>query len=895
MQNRTIVPKENTGDTIISKIHDIKNTKKEILYTITLEKNGTKFDKQFPFVDKVGLHPLQKEPKVFKAMNYSIIDLYNISEGVQPNWSGESLVDTKYGEILPPSRGIEIRPDGSRGLTDMILPQVFGDRKNHQFKTFLHAVTGICLKSSCINFYLEPTTKKIDETHWFRRDIWFDKPILHEGTRKQDYPMITYFDEIEGETYRSTGYSMAIEFKRLFGNGIRGKYSIDKFIIGAVAAIAWGFADFFHMLFFLYVLDMDSEFYKHIKRIKKKYKTLDDYLRFDEEIWGILNTEHIINPSKGHFPVEKLLNKLKGRIRMYNDGFGKESTPGITIPEEIVIDERYKTYNRINSFVGSKDGTFRNKDEEDEGDDIWKTKKMGGALIFGAGKFKDEKNPEGNSPLQQILKLGYFSKVPSYKDVIDEQHIEDYESRHHNISAICTKVLPVVYNPITYESIINLVNPKLLDRMFHEETTLKAMISKIYKDKEKEEEHYLDIIYKIIVHTQWKKKSKENIDEVIQNIRYSLTEEPKVVISQPQDGNKKHLSQVKGVKELMILIKKLINFFKEIGVENVALSLEVNELILKIFLHLILEADEIKAIVEDTSPTLANSRTTYSIVDTIYNQLVDIINKKAGLSDFKNIQIRNEADFKQYFAKDIYSFKKLFLDKLLSIKQEQINIDMLQKFRKWNIPMFFQMVLMRFEIIPTFTGIVGTENMGQRKEVDATVASTFDEGKMEAYVTFKNNCAITILRKRDAYVAKNIKLKLDYNVNRLHCDLPKKSNEFFKVMLFYCKTELDSLEKLFFRGVDEDLEQFLEPSGYKDYIEKHAIQEINLHLEMEDFIEDDFEMVYDESEYHMKRKPIRNCAYAYRDGIKMFNPTTKKWDSNKRVTGPMHKFYWNKE
>jgi hypothetical protein len=870
-------------------------------FKITLKhKDGSKVEKTFQVQNKSRVHPLQLHPEIMQKMNYSLGDLFQISQGGQgPTWTPWWRQPTAYGDITPPARGIDRLKPGARALTDMVLPQDFADRYNHEFETFIHSVYRICEKDTALSFFMGTTVDRLKETHWFRRDVHFTKPVFEKGTRKQDYPLITYHEEYDGGTYYSTGYGMAIPFDKLFknGNGVKGKYAIDKFLVEGFSAIALGFRDFFYILFFELVLDMQNQHMRYINREQLKYDSLDEFKQFDNEIWGILNPEDRLDQNHNIYPVEHLIAAIKDHIKEYNHNFGSAGNKvGIVLDDKILHHERYQKYNYKYSYVGPKEGTLRNTDNLDMGDDIWKSHE---AVIFGLSRFKDQLRPKGVCPLKQTLKLGYYFQVPYYTEVIDRNRIGNYESKHHDVDAITTTKMPIKYDHIPFEKIINLISERLFRNVFRREVrTFGDILVNNFGDKTEGGEaldNYIKDVYDIVVQSQWTKISKKNEDyrHVIDNIRFAISEKSHV-ISQPANGTKKPLSFLSGVKNVMILIGKIIKFFEEFGI-TIDLGLTGNDLILKIFLHIILDEEEIGQII--TNPSFVQVKANYPVVRNLYDQLLNIYTpqKVAGLAAFRSIRIENEGDFKDYFKGDANSLKSLFKTSFMSIPADKINVAMLKKFIKWNIPMFFKIVLLRFEYLGSWAALFGTEKMAQKLDLQPTVTSTFQPRLLEAQLQFKDNCAIRLLRKQDIYVAENVKLDLGNPVRRLHCNLPDETDEFFKVMIFNHKSKIENINKLFFRNVDKNLENYLTQEAFTELTDTHDFQEIREHKRLEEFIDDDFSHTYNQHQYYIKDKFVKCCSYAYRGGIKKYNPNTGKWDRVEEVTGPMGKFYHDRK
>ncbi|HHE40611.1 MAG TPA: hypothetical protein ENL10_03830, partial [Candidatus Cloacimonetes bacterium] len=376
---------------------------------------------------------------IAKKLNYGMADIYRMSTGTQDPWRPPWRQNTEYGDRKPPNRGIE-RPRSSqeRQVTVADLGQAFSNRFNHEFETMVHAVEKICLKDTCFTFFLGTTIGEIEEDHWFSREIFFTKPVFEKGSRKQDYPVITYYEEYDGGTYVSTGYGMVIPFEKLFNgkNGAKGKYSVDKFLMQGFEAIALGFRDFYYVYFMELALNMEDQYIRYLKREKRKFRTIDEYLEFNEKILGILNSTERKDKKFERFPVEMLIKEIEKHVKNYNHTWGANGNKiGIVLDENIIHAERYKPHNHEYMYIGPKKGTFRNTDTLDEGEDIWETAKLK-AVIFGLSRFKDAQNPNGICPLQKTIRYGYWCEMPDFEEVVHKDKTELYSSNHHDIKAI---------------------------------------------------------------------------------------------------------------------------------------------------------------------------------------------------------------------------------------------------------------------------------------------------------------------------------------------------------------------------------------------------------------------------------------------------------------------------
>jgi hypothetical protein len=392
----------------------------------------------------------------------------------------------------------------------MKLPQAFANRENHLFKILVYSIFPLLEKDTALKFFLQSVVGDAMEEEWFNRDVYFDEVIMQAGSRKQDYPILTYQSEIKGGTYKSTGYGMAIPFMKLIKNGTKGRYSIDRFLIEGMVKIALAFKMFLYHMFFENVYMIENQYLKSVKRTGKTFETFDDFVEFYESIFGILNVEGLKDNS---FPVEHLIQKARNLMKVYNGGIEKKI--GIILDEGIIFDERYKKYNSKFSYVGPKTGTFRNTDNLDEKDDVWKTNHWD-ATIFGINRFRSREKPNGFSPVSTTIEQCYWILFPSIEDIIDEEHYERYKIKHHDVKAIDTTNWPINYNYIKFKSVIDNINKNNLTQLFGEHTELNGFIKENFV---KGGESYMNIIFNIIMSKGWEIYGK---DKGLNWINYAL-------------------------------------------------------------------------------------------------------------------------------------------------------------------------------------------------------------------------------------------------------------------------------------------------------------------------------------------------------------------------------------
>ena len=874
----------------------VKKNKNHWYDIVLQDTNGNKTNKKFLFENNVGLSNLQQHPVIAQRFKYGVADWYKASLSMQDGWKPHWVQPTQYGDQKQPNRGIERLASGERSKMVADLTQAFSNRYNHEFETIIKEVEKLCLKDTCFSFFFGTTVSPMQEDSWQIRYVRFDRPVFEKGTRKQDYPLITYYEEYDAGTYVTTGYGMSIPIGKLFknGKGSAGKYSIDKFILAGFNALAMGFRDFYYIYFIELALNMENQYIRYLNRTKKKFETLDQYLEFEETIWGILNPDKRKDGNYKNYPVEHLIKETSDHIKNYNPTFGTSGSGrvGIALDHKIVHGERYKKYNLEDCFVGPKTGTFRNTETLDEGDDVWKTKKMNEAVIFGLGRFKDEKRPDGICPLKQKLRIGYWFEVPDYEDVIDKNSTHLYSSNHHDVQAIEAKTgLPVNFQPIAYEKIINLIDPKILDSLFDRDTLDDNMTLSFGTDFAKDK--YMNMLYDIVIQRNWNiiSRGEMGFEHIIDDIRYAIREKTHV-LGQARAGKVAELNTLPGVKELMILISRIVLFFKDFGFTHV-IDQSDDDLTFKIFIYLILAKDEIQALKSDDQFNTIRAR--YPIINNLFDQIKEVYKntRRSGLNVFQNIQIDTSEEFRSYVKPDVdaNSLKQLFSILFKGIRD--INISLIKKFLKWNIPLFFRLVLLRFEELDTWAALFGTEKMAERQDVQPVCKTHFDARLLEAEIQCQNNVAIRFINKEDLCILENVRIDLDKKVNRLNCNLPLDgtTDEWFKVMIFYYKTNLKQIERLYFKGIPSILRYYIEDEGYQQLMATHNFDEISQHLNVEDWLEDEFDEVHEQYEHYIKDKFTKYCQFAYKGGIKRYNPNTKKWDCYERLSGPMGKFY----
>lgn len=852
---------------------------------------------QFKFQNNVNASPLQVHPRIAKLLKYQAADWYKMTIGKQERWSPWWSQPTALGDQNIPNRGIESLMDGEKSTLVADLSQAFGNRANHEFRTIIHEVEKICLKDTFFDFFCGTNITTLTEDTWFNKSIYFTKPFLEKGTRKQEYPIVTYYQEVEGGTYVSTGYGLSIPFESLFSNGAgaKGRYTIDKFIMAGFNAIALGFKDFLNVYFFELIHNMDNTHTKYLDQERKKYRDLDEYMEFNEKIWGILNPEDRVDKRYKTYPVERLIHLIENHIRHSgNHTFGQQGfKPGILLYEDIILDERYQKYNNKFCYVGPKKGTFRNVDTLDTGDDIWNTEKMG-AVIFGHDKFKDDDHPTGFSPSYQMLRMGYGAKFPCYEEVYDKDHPERYSSNHHDIEGMVTKKLPITFLPIRYKDVLNYVDEEIIRKLFGEGRTFLEPLTLSFGNEDRVNTYFKDIA-NIIMQREWGKLSKNlSLDQVIQNVRFSLAEETHV-IAQPTTNTpqKRELKELNGVMELMSLIERVLYVMKQFGLTDTLTQDNNDEKKFLIFLHIILTEEEITG-VKNTRST-DNIQRMFPVVKSVFTQIRNIHTpgKNAGISSFKNVEITQWIGFKNYFMDDVNSLSDLIKIQFGKIEPHTINKEFIMKFLEYNIPLFFQTVLIRLEDVGAWCAIFGTNNMAQKKDVEPNCVTKFDEILMEASVQCRNNVGIQFIRPRDAYVAENVKIDLDNSKIRVTCNIPSpdENSEYFKVLILYKNTNLKRNKRLFFQGVQTSLRQVIEDQGYRELVRTHDFPEVEHHMSTGNWLEDEYNMENEEYEYYMKEKRIRYSKFTYMGGYKQYNPSTQRWDIYHKLNGPMSKFY----
>lgn len=894
-------PIVNTKGIKLDGINLLSKPKKEFKF-IRLKKDGTREKISFSPRNNVNADPMQFDPQIMKVLNYTLLDAYRMTKGEQPGWIPWWPCATAYGDTLPPNRGIERLEPGMRSHTGMQLDQMFANRHNHMFKTMVHNVFRILQKNSALKFYCGDTVADAGEEEWVRRHIRFVKPILQMGTRKQNYQIVKYYEDYEAGTYVTTGYEMVIPFRKLFqnGNGAKGKYSIDKFLIQGFTAIAIGFKDFYYILFFEVMHSKEDPFLKYLEREQYKFDSLDDYLKYYETVFGIFNTEHRIDKEYKEYPFEHLIKLTTDRIRQYNTAWPQNKSIGITVDDHLTHGERYKEYNNQYSKIGPKTGTFRNTDTLDEGEDIWKTEKKK-ATIFGLSKFKDLDNPEGFSPLQQMIRRAYFLPIPTWEEVIDKEHIERYEIKHHDVKCMNTEKLPINYNWIKYEQVLEFINDDIFKTMFHTEGgTFNNFLTMSFGDENDDKKKYLDNIYDIVVKGNWSKFMKEcSLEHVIEDIKYAI-QEGTHVMRKPKPGEKP-LNTLKGVKELFKLINLLVKFMKEFGTP----TMDGAQLKLKLFLYFILDSHTLSGVLSEDLNTLNKGKNLDTVFGNIVEQLKDITKANSdptnvlGLKLFGSLPKGPQAikvgnHLKIYIDQEIYSPRDLIASILQNVPGDHVNKVFLRQLMKWNIPPFFKPVLLLCEDISSWASFMGTEKFAEKVEIMPLSTTTFDEEILEAKVKFTNSLAIREDDTEASCLTENTKLNLPAK-KAISCKLPNHYNQYYKLYIFYYRTNLDHIKRLFYKGIPEILVRFIKTEGHEALLRAHEYinEQINRHLSILDFLEPEFTDEHEQYEYYIrgKRDKIKMPDFAYKAGYYKYNPNSRDWDDYVPTKGPMGKFY----
>jgi len=482
--------------------------------------------------------------------------------------------------------------------------------------------------------------------------------------------------------------------------------------------------------------------------------------------------------------------------------------------------------------------------------------------------------------------------------LIDKDHIERYEIKQHDIQFMNTEKLPISHNWIKYEDVLNYLDIKTFQVMFPHEPnrTFKDHLNRTFDVNQKNK--YLDVIYDILVKCRWAKITKDmDLDHVVEDIRFALQEKTHVI--KTPKGGEEALNSLEGVKELLKLINRISEFLNTFGNP----SHRGSDLTLKLFLYFILDEDTLRKIKESPNMTTNQAKTLSLVFGNLYLQLKEMTSTKESVDTFglkafgvPTVKITSPLILGQYIDKESYTLKSLITTQIESIETSKIDITFIQKLKDWNIPIFFKPVLVFFEDLETWATFIATENFAEKIEIMPIASTTFNQEALEAKVKFTNSLGIREDEIEASAFAHDTKVDIPA-IKPISCKLPKNEREkrYCKLYIFHYKTDLTNIKRFFYKGITEGLVSFIQTPGYEDLLKRHdnINMQVDRHMNIENFIEDEFLAEYDQHEYYIKDKSdkIKMPDFAYRGSHLRYSPNHRKWDDYVPANGPMGKFY----
>jgi hypothetical protein len=838
--------------------------------------SGEPIKKEFVFQNNLGVSNYQLDTEIRKAMNYSINDMYNISKKRQPLWEFPSLFGDKH------TLGIETLRPGEKNTPGMKFPQSFGNRENHVFKAIIHRIAEITLRKTPFRFYAGEGVYDPGESEWYTRHIRFNEAYFQKGAIKVEYPMVTYYETGESGTIISTGYQIHIPFKKLIQNGIKKKYEIDRFILSATEVVAIGLDDFRHMHFIEITHNLPNPFKQDVILKRKKFISLADFTKFEDAVFGILNTEQRIDNKDENYPVERLVNYAKNHIRKYNSYYPNEREIGITISDDLLFDEKYKKYNGKFCYVGQKKGTLRNVDNLDEMEkyDAPGDKTGPVVTIMGLKQFQDKKNPQGQNPLEKRFRHGTFVPIPTWEDIYNCKQPGKYNHRLHNVKVIDTKKYPMdknSYKTIRIEDVFDLIIrdgtcTDLYKQIFlnqHDVNTFGKLLVKNFGTEDMKDKYINDMI-NILVHTTWRKITKKlDMETVIQKMRYAIINKTHSISDAfvSVSGEPNPISYIEGAQELDICIRKIAEFLLFIGDSRPSQDLHY-----LLFVYL-LGKNEFTQTLKPFINAFGNQQTLSKRGNLFYN-LLSAINGVAPTP--------RSVNFRDFLKTTIENINKDKFEKLKFIKT---------LFVTWSIPYFFKLVISRMEETIGNCAIVGTKGMCEYVDVNETAIASYNATTMDTFVQYKNNPGVKYHRRLDVLIVPNIHVKLPACIP-LPTIVPKRNTKFFKVMILPYHEEVDKVDRLFIKGFPESLARSFRRDVYHLLKNKYDFESVKAYYHSGKFWEEEYSNHYNQHQYYMYEKNTQCMSCLYKGGyFWKFNENNNEYSEYEPLVGPMGKFY----